>query len=343
MARVFKNSEECKLTPQQVGWTLDQAKRERMYARYVIIIDEEGNAIDFIENPHPQISVLSVVGPAWIGDIFLEETILLEIGLRHSFPYRETGGIRNGSRRRFISPRKKRVSLSMDQLSNVFPKIYEVLVENMREVTSGWKNVVWDMPFQTLGNFDRQTRNRGGMKRIKGVRYSVSFEDEAMLSAVLRSELLGRQKPLEEDMKWAARKIGKIVARYRTQTPTKKQLARMLSAPRLIDLTDFLEGRNFHRHHYHLILENLKRSKGILLFQEILEHMGVDLGEVSDWGTLMRNESAPVFRGVYTWCVADEWKEREKWSEVHQKKIITKHKPQHLSFELSEEPSSYIE
>lgn len=338
MATVINSSKERSLSLRDVATAKRQVERERKHARYVITIDKEGRPTAFKENQHPQINVLAVVGPAFVGDTFLEETILLEIGFGHTYPYRRTGGLRNGSRPICVGVRSRFASITMAQLKNAFPEIRRVLVENMRTVTDQWNWTIREMPYRTLGNYDYMTGTAKGMKRIKGVRYSVSFDDTAMLASVLRSELLYRQVPLLSDLKEAARKIRKIISNYNIQRPSKKELGYLYSLPRIITLTDFLEGRNFQRHHYHILFEKTRSSTGISMFKAIVKDMYFGSEEIADWGELMMDETAPVFDGIYTWCVPSEWSEKKRWSELHQKKVQAKHEPTHLSFELCEEP-----
>ncbi len=335
MVTAITDSKERVLSPRDVAAARDQVERERTYARYVITIDEEGNPVNFEENPHPQINVLAVVGPAQVGDVFLEETILLEIGIHRSYPYRRTHGIKNGSPARMIWQRAKHASLSISQLGKVFPEIERVLVEDMRKRTKNWRFV--KTGYRTRGLF-RGDRNPERTRQM-GTRYSVSFQDKAFLATVLRSELENRQVPLEKDLKRAARKISLITSRYRRQYPSEKEFELMCSYPKIIDLYEFLERRNFHPHHYYLLCRALERSEGRFLFERIMKDLQIDRDMVSCWGALMMSTDVPWFRGVHTWCVSNEWRQKVIWSKRYRKEVVTKHKPQHLSFELSDKPT----
>ena len=320
--------EKRELLPREIGSAAFQVERERKYARHILTIDDAGNVIDLMENQHPQLDVLAVIGPAHVGETFLEETILLEIGYKKVRPYNKTGGIENGSKKRQVWSRARFAPLDGERFVRAFPTIQSILTERTKEIMAGWRIRRFKMPWSTLGN-------SGEMVRTKGVRYSVSLDDHAMLSTVLKSERTFRQLDVEFDMQKSAARVRKLLRSYKNLYPSEKQWKLMLTFPNVAELIEWLNLRGFRPHHYYMVHQLLVDFPNRILFERVMEHMGVSLEEMFEWGELIHLESTPIFEGMYVRCMPNTWVKKEYWSRELKRWRITKNKPNYLSFELA--------
>jgi hypothetical protein len=126
------------------------ADRLRRDAKFLITIDSENNVALSINSKGP-LNVVAVVGPATLSidrqdkrlgaihfEVFLQEAVLLEIGLWRTKPYHRANN--SGGGISVISSRPKFATLSKDQSMAVWPTLINVLSDYVFGRVSAWES-----------------------------------------------------------------------------------------------------------------------------------------------------------------------------------------------------------
>lgn len=116
----------------------------KQYARWVLVIDEEGNILSTIDRSHKGylVNSIAVLGPALVKGTLMPETVLLEIGLSRCRPYRRSErGNRDVvvSSREVIPKRLRAACISHKQLAAIWPTVWPMLEEFVGQTRAGWK------------------------------------------------------------------------------------------------------------------------------------------------------------------------------------------------------------
>lgn len=265
-------------------------------AKHVFIVDHTGTPFHYRENQHGILDVVAVLGPGEKDGVSFDTTVLLEIGYGHTRPYHNSRGVTG----EWVHKRRKYVSLTSDQLRNVWPFLEDLLARLAGETISTWKS-----PHVKISSrYHKRTKTRGLKVRkekedreyLRGVHFSVSMHDPLVLGLVLRSELEldRRQTSLMADLIGALGFLSRIIRRYSERTlRSEKLIAKLDGYPRsgITSCIRFLRKRNFLPHHLSLILDTATPFVHDGL-EAILKYTGiVPLDEIKQWGDLLKSDT----------------------------------------------------
>jgi len=152
--------------------------------------------VEFVENKSPRLGVLAVVGPAEGFGRKFEKALLLEVGVSRGRPYHPAKGLKRQLGQSEISKRRKWLSLSPEQYQLIAPFLFTKLQELTNERVPLWKKGpysedpflvptprhYWSRHYKTLFESIKY------LPQPKGVRFSVSREDEFFLGDIYWAE-----------------------------------------------------------------------------------------------------------------------------------------------------------
>lgn len=207
----------------------------RAYARFVIVIN--GGVPKVIDNRDrvtgklPLARLIAVIGPVKRGNLFLGETVLLEIGYSRTRPYAqiEQGGARkkvngkNGQRIHsawHIKERLRARKISDKELRSVYPFIEQCIAGIVLECRESW-NV--KAPWWVDGP--------GAIER--GIYFTFSKSDRLLYRQVLVEDVRHRK---EKYISWHAKCIRRWLSHYRSSNYSDKQLRGFSGTCKVADL-----------------------------------------------------------------------------------------------------------
>lgn len=208
---------------------VDDARRLKEQARYVLTIDKHGNPVSFIHNHTNFPNLIAVLGPAEVFGIKLEEAVVLEIGISRARPYKATErvtyrGKKKLSKKRFGLRERVRAVRSYE-LVKFWPALEKVFSSATYQTRLKWKTKEgwWT------------TIRRGAGKMVyefeRGVHFSVNHRDRAVKLFVLREE----QRRRHEFLRGYAKAISAWLHRYVKKSYTEKRLKKLQGVIRAIE------------------------------------------------------------------------------------------------------------
>ena len=149
------------------------------YARFVIVIDKHGFPISYSKKESYGLNLIAVIGESVINDTLFPRTVLLEIGIWRTKPYRSANAPMGYAEKRLnLRYRTKGGNLTEEQFVNLAPFLNDIITAEATRVIEKWKsNEPWVVPVgDTWKTYER------------GVCFSCSFEDHALLASVIRAD-----------------------------------------------------------------------------------------------------------------------------------------------------------
>lgn len=247
--------------------TLPRARRDagrlKKIARWVVVVDENGNILDLINNEPYLANVFAVLGPANVCGEDIREAVLLEIGISRGCPYARTESSRTGKNR--VARRRQKVAdLSMNQLRTIWPTLLSVLEECVTSARERWTiKGAWS------------ARTNAGMKEFeRGISFSVSSSDQ-----LLREVFLLRDMAHRKYLHKTARIIAHFLRRYKYAFYPERQLRSLAGVQKVVDLWKNMTRQPRWRAEYsRLVVHNLPAGKRTL-FEHIAYVHNLDLCE----------------------------------------------------------------
>lgn len=165
-------------------------------AKIILKISPDGKMIEIVENPHPRLGVIAVIGPAKGLGQYFAEALLTEIGIGRSRPYHRAYGI-GKPENPHVPKRRKWFYLSPSQYGLVAPIIFRKIERMAYEKLASWaKGPFSDDPFLIRSRWIFWTKR--GSKfydrvswalAIRGARFSISLKDELFVRDIYWAEL----------------------------------------------------------------------------------------------------------------------------------------------------------
>lgn len=182
MARPYTRTEAIrKLITQDVS-------RVEEYARYVLIIDEEGNPRALVRRDGAPLNIIAILGPAWHKGEFFPVALLLEVGLGQTRPYHSARFPQSISKKRqWIEQRRNYRLFSPERFRVLCPYLLDILADHAREIIALWKHREWKISFMKRRIFSATSTPRNlfvttkESTHLRGVRIAVSFSDTELL------------------------------------------------------------------------------------------------------------------------------------------------------------------
>lgn len=282
-----------------------QAERVAHTARWVLLIDSEGDVVSVKQNNPHYLDVIAVIGPADVDGVHFEITVLLEIGRGKGRPYSH-GALRDkkDGRRKQVSARRKFATIDQWRFAKIWKRLEAVMVEDASRMSRH-------------GVFF-QHRER---EIICGVTYSISERDPLMLAAVLQSERKMRTNPLDADMEKAAQLLEKKLYMYDAFSyAPKREIEKEMGKKRsgLEYAIWFLTNRRFLPHQLYLIEKRLRVTRAWDMYERLMRdflsghYMAYqnDDTRVVSWGALLERSDIPTFDRVYVWSKSETFRRR---------------------------------
>lgn len=234
--------------------------------------------VEVIRNKNPVLNMFAVIGPATGYGGEHPEALLMEIGLWRTRPYREATYRENG-RRKWLRERAIWFKMSPEQYQLVAPRLFEELGEYAKSIMRSWKRGPYsDNPIKIFvpkthygiakRKFEMRERYRPA---LQGVRFSISVEDEFLLSDVYWAEL--NEKGFRgQQLRGLARYVDMVLSRlYKGNQYSGERFLRLQGVQNLIDSCSRLRSHPY-------LLKELVRSKRIKddRFFLILKSLGVE-------------------------------------------------------------------
>ncbi len=207
------------IKPIRLGYSVDAEKNNRdveyvsQNARFVLYVDTSGDVCHITDNKYGVLSVIAVIGRAHIGNNITADTILLEIGLWRTRPYRKTEAPNRKTKNRErirITGRRKFADLNNDQFMRTWPYLEELLFQHARTKIAQWKpeSLRWSIAVQTeyprLGTkYALVSHSTRTIHFHRGVRCTISTDDSLMVNTILASNAHSQIWWLNQRIKFA--------------------------------------------------------------------------------------------------------------------------------------------
>lgn len=209
----------------RVQKAVDDVKRLKQKARYVLTIDAHGNLIDVKYNAKFFANLIAVLAPATFFGVQLSEALVLEIGISRTRPYRAVEQVtrRDGNKTtRRLTLRKRVRSIRTHELAKLWPRLEKVFASATYQARSKWKvKDAWYVKSP-----------RGVWQFERGIYFSVDERDRAAQLFVLNEERRRRHAFLRE---FAAR-LAVHMRTYRKPSYSDKRLKNLIGVREAIGI-----------------------------------------------------------------------------------------------------------
>lgn len=203
------------------------AMRLKERARYILVLNDKAQAIDFIHNQNFFANIIAVLAPATISGVYLPEVLVLEVGISRTRPYAATEKVtwsgKKKSTRRFTLRRKAR-----EMSESEFITAWQFLEKFFCSAT-----------FQTRSNWKPETKKgwwinteSGSILCERGVYFSVSMEDTFLHQQVLAEDVRTRRRYL----RISANNINHWLRRYKLLSYPDAKLKSLKGVIKAVDL-----------------------------------------------------------------------------------------------------------
>lgn len=191
----------------QVLKAIDDVRRLKEQARYVLILDAQGKLINIIYRATYFANLIAVLAPATLHGIPLPEALVLEIGISRTRPYQAVERVtREGTKKLFTKRLMKRTRvrpMSTYELAKLWPDLERLFASATRAARLRWKNKeAWWV-----------TSRKGTWQFERGIYFSVDNRDSRVRLFVLNEEMRRRHAFLRE----YAGRLADHMHRYRKQ------------------------------------------------------------------------------------------------------------------------------
>ncbi len=239
------------------------------HARFVIVIDKHGSPILYSKKESYGLNLIAVIGESLINGTLFPRTILLEIGIWRTKPYRSANApIGYAEKRLNLRYRTKGGSLTEEQWSNLAPFINDIITAEARQVIEQWKSKEpWVVPVgDTWKTYER------------GVCFSCSFEDHALLASIIRAD-----RALRENLADRVKFFNDVLRPLKYAIYPDTAIKRMTSARKI---ADSLKDKPVQPYHFSFLEKRIHKQ---VLFRDIAEVFNlVDFEKVHHFDQLLK-------------------------------------------------------
>lgn len=221
------------------------------HARFVLVIDKHGFPVSYNKKESYGLNIIAVIGGSVINGTLFSRTVLLEIGIWRTKPYRSANAPMGYVEKRLnLRYRTKGGNLTDEQWGNLAPFINDIITAEARRVTEQWKSSEpWVVPVgDTWKTYER------------GVCFSCSFEDHALLASIIRAD-----RTLRENLADRAKFINDILRRLKYAIYPDTALKRMTSVGKV---AESLRKNPVAPYHYSFLERQITKQ---VLFRDIAD------------------------------------------------------------------------
>ncbi|HEC93750.1 MAG TPA: hypothetical protein ENI56_00010 [Candidatus Kaiserbacteria bacterium] len=207
------------------------AKNMLRYARFVVVLKKEGRLAvidngDRRANGLPYAKIIAVLGPVQHKDVFLQESVLMEVGYSRTRPYaqlekrpKDKAGNRAGCRWN-LKPRIRMRGLSEEETVLVYPDIVKCMTAIVLEEREKWK---------------KKGRWWGGSVGYveRGIHFTVNHCDKIIHRQMMLEDVRYRKKRY---IAGHAKRIRRYLKRYKYSYYSRKELRSYAYARRIAEL-----------------------------------------------------------------------------------------------------------
>ena len=163
----------------------------------VMKISPDEKSPSVVENEKGRIKVIAVIGPADLAwneqKIHFEETLLCEIGMIRTRPYRLTEGKKSERpTNKGLHSRSKRFSLTENQYRFIAPTLFNLVIEKAQKKCSKRLRKGWKI-YADCSRWSKSQKKFESKKKLdwwpRGARFSISKKDELLLGDIYWASL----------------------------------------------------------------------------------------------------------------------------------------------------------
>lgn len=164
------------------------AERIKSFARQVFVLDENGRVVSsFRKNKRNcRINAIAVLAPASFNGSRVPETLVLEIGISRTRPYRKVERSSDGRRFDIVTWRHRVRELTRKEAEAVWPVLKEAIISVMLEDRSAWETKEYKI-FARGGS-------EWNFPRMRGISFSV-LADDRHIFRLISAESSKRKEP----------------------------------------------------------------------------------------------------------------------------------------------------
>lgn len=264
------------LSPKMVQRMMDRSLALiEKYARFVLVIDKYGFPVSFCKKELYGLNIIAVIGESIINGTLFPRVILMEIGIWRTKPYRTANAPMGYAEKRLnIKYRTKGGDLTNEQWSNLAPFINDIITTEATQVIEQWRSKgPWVVPVgDTWKTYE------------KGVCFSCSFEDQALLASVIRADRKHREG-LADRIKF----INDVLRPLKYAIYPDTAIKRMLSAR---NVAKSLRDNPVPPYHFSFLEKRIQKQ---VLFRDIAEVFNlVDFEKVHHFDQLLKAHPGTV-------------------------------------------------
>lgn len=262
--------------------TVDKVRRDgiRMYseARYVIVLNEEGDVVERINRSITWMgNYLVVLAPVLYDGWKINLSVVLEIGLSRSVPYQQFEKKIDG---KTVATKNRRpiVKFTDTKIISLTSILSQSLKTIALEETKHWKSVEY-------GGKRKQVGRRISWK--SSIFASIPHDEEILCYAVYLSDLETRFRYLKEKVRF----IKFWLKKYQFSYYSRKQLRSFAGAQKVAEL---LINAKYPTHHLHIILNNLSHKHRELVELSV-RAFSPETEEYKELDEILKTPTAPSF------------------------------------------------
>ncbi len=243
----------------------------------LITISPDNQSFDFIENKHPRLGVLAIIGPVQFSGQKIKEVLLTEIGIGPSRPYHEARGLNRQPSQSNICAREKYFFLNPEQYRLIAPSTYQFLNKLSRITIAKWKSPGFNLVVQTKMSWSHKHKKfmtrEGYVSVSKGKRFSIDKREPFFLPDIYWAEL-NLNPVIIHKFNSIAYAIKKRADFYRYYQPYKgkKPFSKLkINEDIKICISSNYEGKFYPLYWREAIFEKLSKSRSVMFYHEIKE------------------------------------------------------------------------